>query len=181
MDFLFQPWFHLIPRVQFYDRQLLRISTILTDLEVERGLKEQARTENLNPWLITESATRLYSPERNWWVEAGPWRLAGGFRSGTLEAVHEGVQVQMQVWGITAVSAAERPGVVQTAMAIEIPAAASLENVVSVRQTHYLRVATNVYGDRAGALAIEGVVVGIAVYIAVQAPYLIPVFAPTPP
>ncbi len=162
IDFLAQPWLHLIPRVQFYDRQLLRISQMLTDLEIEWGLREEAMTENPNPALVIEDAFRLHAPEGHWWVEAGPWRLAAGWRSGSMEAAHESIQVQTQVWGIAGVSAAERPGVLQAAMAVEVPVVASVEGVASVQQTPYLRVATNVYGDRALALVTEaGVVIAV--------------------
>jgi hypothetical protein len=157
LDFLLQPWldYNFVPRVQPYNEKFLQISCMLFDMELEWGIKEQVQTESANPWLVSDSATLLSSPSDAFRVEAGPGRIAAATRGGEMSAEHAGVKVKTQIWGVTAMSIAERPGALQTATLFQAPTTASLEGVVSVRRTPYLRVATNFYGDRTAALAVD--------------------------
>jgi len=159
VDWLVQPLLHIWPRVKFYESSV-RYSAMLSDIEIECGIKDDARLLTDSPFLVSPSATRVYLPTGNLWMEterAGflPGKITMGGTSARLGTSYRGVSVQAQSVNRVMMSVTDLPGVLRWGTGVEVPIIAQREGIGSVRKTPYMRVSTNVYGNRAAALVVD--------------------------
>jgi len=162
-----QPLLHIWPRVKFYENGV-RISRMLSDIEIECGIREDARFLTESPFLVSPSATRVYLPgDSMLWLEtesAGflPGKITLGGTSAQLGMSYRGVSVQARSVSRMMMSVTDRPGVLRVGTGVELPIIAQGEGIGSVRKTPYYRISYNIYGDRAGALAVDiGVLIAV--------------------
>ncbi len=157
VDWLVQPFRHIWPRVKFYESGV-SYSTMFSDIEIEWGIQEEAILLTESPFLISPSATRVYVPSGMLWLETDslpPGKVTLGSISAQLRGSYRGVSVQVQSVGRVMMSVTDSPGVLRVGTGVELPIIAQGERIGSVRKIPYVRVSTNVYGNRAAALAVE--------------------------
>ncbi len=176
VDWLVQPFRHIWPRVKFYESGV-SYSTMLSDIEIEWGIQEEAILLTESPFLISPSATRVYVPSGMLWLETDslpPGKVTLGSISAQLRGSYRGVSVQARSVSRITMNVTDRPGVLRVGTGVELPIIAEGAGIGSVRKIPYVRVSTNVYGNRAAALAVEAATIYALVYIAGPAGVTLP-------
>ncbi len=160
IDFLAEPFRHLLPNIKIFggkDSMTVVVNTMFFDRELEIGVKDHATALTGSPVTVSPSAVKLAGTE-TFWIERDflqdVWTAA--FVSGCIEGSREDITVRARSQTLYSMNVTHQPGVVRSALSMEVPFMIVSENSSSAfTMTPYVRYSQNGYLRRVGALAAD--------------------------